>query len=89
MDKTIIAFLRKEPMATKTSNTDGRKLFFQDTCIGQWKEHRILINNSQYEDKDMNNFVVLLQKWAKKSDIIYQLCSKAVPVDAKELRSYE
>ena len=89
MDKTIIAFLRKEPMATKTSNTDGRKLFFQDTCIGQWKEHRVLINNSQYEDKDMNNFVVLLQKWAKKSDIIYQLCSKAVPVDAKELKSYE
>ena len=89
MDKTIIAFLRKEPMATKTSNTDGRKLFFQDTCVGQWKEHRVLINNSQYEDKDMNNFVILLQKWAKKSDIIYQLCSKAVPVDTKELKSYE
>lgn len=89
MDKTIIAFLRKEPMATKTSNTDGYKLFFQDTCMGQWKEHRVLINNSQYEDKDMNNFVVLLQKWAKKSDIIYQLCTEYVPVDAKELRSYE
>lgn len=89
MDKTIIAFLRKEPMATKTSNTDGRKLFFQNTCMGQWKEHRILINYTQYDDKDMDRFVLALYKWAKRSDIIFQTCSKAVPVDAKELKSYE
>lgn len=89
MDKTIIAFLRKEPMATKTSNTDGYKLFFQDTCMGQWKEHRVLINNTQYDNKDMDRFVLLLQKWARKSDIIFKLCSKAVPVDSKELKSYE
>lgn len=89
MDKTIIAFLRKEPMATKTSNTDGYKLFFQDTCMGQWKEHHVLINNTKYDDRNMNNFILLLQKWIKKSDIIYRICSKAVPVDTKELKSYE
>lgn len=89
MDKTIVAFLRKEPMATKTSNTDGYKLFFQDTCMGQWKDNRVLINNTEYENKDMDNFVLKLQRWAKKSDLIYQLCSKAVPENAKELKSYE
>lgn len=89
MDKTIIAFFRKEAMATKTSNTDGYKLFYQDTCMAQWKEHRVLVNNTEYDDKDMDNFVLAVQRWAKKSDIIYQLCSQVVPVDAKELKSYE
>jgi len=89
MDKTIVAFLRKEAMATKTTNTDGYKLFYQDTCMGQWKDHHVLVNNTEYPNKDMDNFELLVQKWVKKSDIIYTLCSKVVPINAKELKSYE
>lgn len=89
MDKVIIAFLRKEPFATKTANTDGYKLFFGDTCVGQWKEHRVLITNTIYEKKDIDRFTLALIRWAKKSDLIYQLTTKLVPWEAKELKSYE
>lgn len=88
MDKTIIAFLRKEAMATKTSNTDGYKLFYQDTCMAQWKDHRVLVNNTEYDDKEMDTFVGALHKWVKKSDIIFQFCSKAVKKDSKSLTPY-
>lgn len=89
MDKTIISFLRKEPMATKVSNTDGYKLFFKDTCVGQWKETRVLLNNTGYGEKEIDSFITRLQKWARKSEIIYTLCTNAVPLNSKDLRKYE
>lgn len=88
-NKTITAFLCKEPMATKNSNTDGRKIFYNDTCMGQWKEHSVLINNTRYGVRDVDTFVTLLQRWAVKSSIIYKLCSKAVPLNSKDLKTYE
>ena len=88
MDKTIIAFLRKEPMATKNSNTDGYKLFYKDTCVGQWEDHHVLITNTEYDDKEMDKFNTRLLNWAKKSLLIYKLCSQAVPLNAKSLKSY-
>lgn len=88
VEKTIISFLRKEPMATKVSNTDGYKLFFYDTVMAQWKDHRVLVNNTSYDDKDMNKFISALLKWVKNSDIIYQLCTKPVHVNAKNLQNF-
>lgn len=89
MDKVIIAFLRKEPMTIKNANTDGYKLFCFDTCVGQWKEHSVLLNNTEYDQKEIDDFITELIKWAHRSDIIYRLCSKPVPETAKELKSYE
>lgn len=87
-NSTIIAFIRKEPMSNNVSNTDGNKLFYGDTCVGQWKDHRVIITDSFYNEKDLDSFIGLLQKWAKKSDLIFQLCSKVVKRNAKNLLSY-
>lgn len=90
MDKTIIAFLRKEPMATKSSNTDGRKLFYKDTCVGQWEDHHVIVSNTEYKgEKEMNAYIGRLQKWTINSDIIYKLCTKVVPFEAKQLLPYK
>lgn len=89
MDKVINAFLRKEPFALKTSNTDGYKLFFDDTCVGQWKKHSVLISNSHYNNKEMNKFILRLQELTKKSYIIFTLCSQEIPINTKSLRNYE
>lgn len=88
MDKTIIAFLRKEPFSDKSSNTDGYKLFYEDTIVAQWKGHRVLITNTEYGKKDMDNFISALHKWTRKSDIIFEICSKVVRVNAKSLLPY-
>lgn len=88
MDKTIISFLRKEPMATKNSNTDGYKLFYKDTCVGQWEDHHVLITDTEYGDAAMDKFTLRLAHWADKSLLIFKLCSKPVPLNAKSLKAY-
>lgn len=88
LDKTIVAFLRKEPMATKIANTDGRKIFFGNTCVGQWSGHHVVINGTTY-NAAIDEFIYVLGKEAKKSDLIYKMTKREVPFNTKELLSYE
>lgn len=88
MDNIIISFLRKERNADKVSNTNGKTLFFGDTCIASWKQHSVILNNTEYEDAEINDFIDKVESFLRKSYLIYHHCSKYVPLNSKTLIPY-
>jgi len=89
MEKVVIAFLRKESDMSGGLKSIGNKLICNGILLGQWKEHSFLINDTNYEQKFVKAAQDTLYSWAKRSDIIYRICSKPVPEDARDLKRYE
>lgn len=92
MKEVVISFLKKEEATEKDEFTycesDGEKLFCNNTCIGQWIGHSVLINNTYYKDSTLDKIINKLQKEAKDSGLIYKFCSKKTPFNVADLKQF-
>jgi len=85
-EEVIVAFLRKEPLCRGKIRSNGIKLFAEDTCISQWDNHHVLMNDTRY-DESIELYQNLLYKWLKKSDLIYKILTD-IPKGKQQILSY-
>ena len=86
-EDVIIAFLRKEPLCRGKVRSNGFKLFVEDTCIAQWLEHKVLLNNTNY-GAEIGKIQTLLYRWLIKSYIIFRVLDTDVPKGKQQIISY-
>lgn len=91
MSKAIDAFLRKERYSKNRNPlwTDGTKLFQKDTCIGQWEGHKVLVNYTIYQIKELDEVITELLHMVDRSWLPYVKCSKVVPPGSGDLRKFK
>lgn len=82
----IIAFLRKEPYKRKNIVSTGNKLYIENTCLGEWLEHKVLINRTDYNGKYFKTQENLF-KLAVSGMLLFKTLDN-VTVESKSLRSY-
>ena len=89
MGKVIDAFLRKESCKNKGNLwTNGSKIFHDDTCIAQWEGHKVLVNASIYQIKELDEVITDLLRVVDRSWLPYTKCSKAVPPGTGDLTKF-
>lgn len=82
----IIAFLRKEPYKKNNVVSTGNKLFIENTCLGQWLEHGVLINRTDYDGKYFKTQENLF-KQAANGMLIFRALTN-VPLESENLKEY-
>ena len=86
-EDVIVAFLRKEPLVRNKIRSNGNKLFFNNCCIGQWDTHKVIMNDTRYNDPEITKMQTALFKWLQSSDIIFRSVV-SVPYGATQILSY-
>lgn len=86
-EDVIVAFLRKEPLIRNKIRSNGNKLFFNNCCIGQWDTHKVIMNDTKYNDPEITKMQTALFKWLQNSDIIFRSVV-GIPYGVTQILSY-